>query len=326
MKSMKPIVLSLSLLFLSCDRVFEPYRPSEGWFLQSVQNDGITYHAITFADENDGWLVGHSGTIKHTNNGGDSWRLQQSHVSSDLWDVFFKDNKIGWACGSDDTILRTLDGGASWERITLPQEGNKTYVAIQFANETIGWTSNNQSEILKTIDGGRSWEVQTTHRVGGARLCVIDENVVYYLAGQMYRSFDGGITWDSLETEIPNTYRPTDMFFTDSDNGYIVVENGTGGAIITDYPVFITQDGGHTWQPSEWLEDEGFRCVHFMDEQTGWVAGNENIYKTTDGGDHWQLEYSSQSLRAKDIHFIDARSGWIVNWNGDIFKYQNGTQ
>lgn len=309
------------LVIISCNT--EPnFNP--GWTLLREKQDDITYYALHFSDESTGWIVGYSGTIKRTSNGGDTWITQQSGVQSNLWDVCFINNQIGWVCGADNTLLKTVNAGESWNTVSLGDFSNKVNVAIKFIDDNNGWLSNNNGEILKSSDGGLTWQVVKQKNVGGARLAVFDENTVYFLSGKLFRTFDGGVTWDSLSVSTPNNYMNSEMFFSDPDNGYIVTVNGTGGMIISEYPIVMTKNGGSNWQSSDYLKSDGFRCVYFTDENNGWVAGN-NIYKTNDGGESWILDYSpkTSTLNAKDLYFINENCGWLINWDGQIYKYES---
>lgn len=324
---MKLFIISFMIIIFCfcCKKITDPIS-SSCWGLQYENKDNITYYAIHFTDENNGWIVGYSGTIKKTSDGGDTWKSQLSGVQSNLWDVCFINNQTGWVCGADNTILKTTDAGETWNKIFLPGISAKINVTIKFIDENNGCVSNNNGEILKSADGGLTWQVVKQNNVGGARIAIFDESTIYFLSGKLFRTYDGGLTWDSLLVSTPKNYMNYEMFFSDPNNGYITTVNGTGGMIITEYPIMMTMNGGSTWQTSEYLKSEsnGFRCVCFTDEKNGWVAGN-NIYKTNNGGESWSLDYSSKAsiLGAKDMCFINENSGWIVNWDGQIYKYVN---
>ena len=83
-------------------------------------------------DDQTGWIVGDTGTILKTTNGGTSWDPLPSGVSSHLRGVFFLDADQGYACGDAGTILVTSDGGASWR----PQDSQvaTTLWKIQFTH------------------------------------------------------------------------------------------------------------------------------------------------------------------------------------------------
>ncbi len=96
---------------------------------------------------------------------------------------------------------------------------------------------------------------------------------------------------------------------------------GTGGLIISEYPILITDDGGKSWHSSDSLKSEssGFRAVFFIDNQNGWVAGND-IYSTKNGGNSWTLEFSGIT-GAKDVYFVNENCGWLITRSGQVYKY-----
>jgi photosystem II stability/assembly factor-like uncharacterized protein len=230
------------LICISCGHLIEPIGPSD-WKLQYENRDNIRYYAIHFADENNGWIVGSSGTIK------------------------------------------------------------------------------------RTIDGGDTWHVVKHNSLGGSQLTAFNENKIYFLNLKLlFRTFDGGLTWDSLTIATPKNYNNYEISFPNPNYGYITTVNGTGGMIISDFPIMMTKNGGSTWQVSEFLSTENFgiSCIYFVDGNTGWIAGGSRIFKTDNGGEKWMLDYSSISgtIGAKDIYFINVNCGWLINYDGQIYKYK----
>jgi hypothetical protein len=78
---------------------------------------------VCFVNRSSGWAVGERGVIWHTDDGGVTWRQQESRVTCRLNSVCFLDDRHGWAVGgasrpySDTTqgaVLRTVDGGQTW--------------------------------------------------------------------------------------------------------------------------------------------------------------------------------------------------------------------
>lgn len=323
MKVYRFIFLFILAIVISCEKSTNPLESPTGWNILREQQDDITYYSIFFSDENNGWIVGYSGTIKYSPDGGETWKSQQSGVSSNLWDVFFVNSQKGWICGDDNTILRTLDGGKSWHNISPVDTMDKVFVSLKFVDDEVGWTCSNNGEILKSKDGGLSWEVKKKFRSGGSHLVVFDSNTIYTLHGYLYRTFDSGETWDSLIVSIPKNYVASGMYFSNMDNGWVTTMNGTGGQYITKYPVIITNDRGMTWFSSDSLEDAGLMCSYFINENIGWVSGIQSVYKTIDGGIHWTYEFAPENslLNAKDIMFIDENHGWIITLEGIIYKY-----
>lgn len=71
--------------------------------------------AVDFPDAQYGWVVGHDGTILHSQDGGDNWLVQSFQVGlPPLLDVMFFDRQRGIAVGTYGAMMQTADGGATW--------------------------------------------------------------------------------------------------------------------------------------------------------------------------------------------------------------------
>ncbi len=81
---------------------------------QSYPSGG--YNAICFADSQQGWAVGDSGIIIHTDNGW-VWTEQTNPDTQRniLLDVYFLNLNEGWIVGTRGIILHTINGGATWD-------------------------------------------------------------------------------------------------------------------------------------------------------------------------------------------------------------------
>ena len=125
--------------------------------------DGITfefqsgpvgsYNAIFFIDDNEGWVVGNSGLLGHTENGGNTW-LSQTNPDPEnrsLYNLFFLDENKGWAVGFNGIILQTSNGGDTW---ALDEEGSilagtKFLRGVHFTSPTNGYVVGNGKTLLK---------------------------------------------------------------------------------------------------------------------------------------------------------------------------------
>jgi photosystem II stability/assembly factor-like uncharacterized protein len=84
-----------------------------------------------------GWVVGNTGTILNTNNGGNIWSSQASGTAEELLGVTSIDTTTGWAVGEGGTILYTTDGGTTWVSQTSGTTTNIEYITFTDANT--GW-------------------------------------------------------------------------------------------------------------------------------------------------------------------------------------------
>src|SRR5215203_4320536 len=53
-------------------------------------------HSVYFIDDRHGWVVGSSGTMLATVDGGTTWTKQKKITQDDIRDVYFSDEQNGW--------------------------------------------------------------------------------------------------------------------------------------------------------------------------------------------------------------------------------------
>lgn len=169
-----------------------------------------TLTSVSFADERQGWAVGHWGVALHTADGGETWVLQRSDLNSDrpLFAVQFFDAKRGVAAGLWSLVLITDDGGTTWRTVTMPvPEGAKKadlnlLGLFADANQRLYATAE-RGMVLRSDDQGRSWKYLPTGYKGSfwAGLAARDGAVLAAgLRGSLYRSADEGRTWSRVDT------------------------------------------------------------------------------------------------------------------------------
>ena len=108
--------------------------------------------SLFFIDANTGWVVGDSGMIWKTTNGGDIWGPQWSGTSQSLSGIHFYDHSHGWICGTQGFIAKTSDGGATW----VAEKSNTTanLLSLYASSDDICWAAGENGLILrnKTAD------------------------------------------------------------------------------------------------------------------------------------------------------------------------------
>ncbi|WP_105254080.1 YCF48-related protein [Pseudoalteromonas sp. T1lg75] len=74
--------------------------------------------SVYFIDNNKGWACGHDATILNTQDGGQSWQIQQflPQLDKPCLDITFMDAKQGIAVGAYGMYFVTEDGGQSWQK------------------------------------------------------------------------------------------------------------------------------------------------------------------------------------------------------------------
>jgi Photosynthesis system II assembly factor YCF48 len=147
-------------------------------------------------------------------------------------------------------------------------------------------------------------------------------------AGSIYRTTDGGGTWEARVSGVEEPLFSVD--FSDGKNGWAV---GKSAAIVH------TSDGGATWKPqtSPIPPDKHLFKVAAVDARTAWAVGDWGaITVTTDGGATWkdrslgvitvkqevtpgrQMQTISDDIILYDIQFVDPQHGVLVGEFGTL--------
>lgn len=188
---------------------------------------------------------------------------------------------------------RNSDG--SWTQqldFLLPSESNLMGVAgiaITPGNSDVvyaaaGKSSNVNGDVLKTSDGGKTW-VKTGlskpfgslegGRTNGEPIAVSPNNsqTVYVLTKKdgLYRSCDGGESWQHVDTFTPALAETTGFVeFSAADENVIYVNVSGEG-------VYISADGGESWQLSDGSPKNLRRCAQ-NSEGTLFCSASDGIY------------------------------------------------
>jgi photosystem II stability/assembly factor-like uncharacterized protein len=128
------------------------------------------FNGISFADANNGWIVGDSGGVVFTSDGGATWKIikapsggyalravaavtaskamavgdggvmlaltatsttaRSSATGAHLYGITFADASHAWAVGENATVVKSSDGGATWATATRAMPGGLTASAL----------------------------------------------------------------------------------------------------------------------------------------------------------------------------------------------------
>ena len=128
-----------------------------------------------------------------------------------------------------------------------------------------------------------------------------------YIAGNnsaVFRTFDGGETWKTLEIPVGGVQISSMKF-----------ETNTQGTIVSWSYIFSTTDAGETWNYQNIQINGDISDSFFLNDTLGWLAGSyELVAKTIDGGQNWDIlsNKTNGSIMFDAIEFANADTGYVV--------------
>jgi len=290
---------------------------SDGGATWIEQAGGAQLWAVSFADENDGMVVGYQGTILRTTNGGASWAYLSSSTMNTFTGVSFADASTWTAVGYSGLILGTTDG-IHWNR---QFHGAPDLNGVSILDANIGTVVGELGTILRTSDGGNTWILQpsgTTESLSGVSFVDANTGTVVGLNGAILRTTDGGNTWTPESSGLQDLIL-RGVSFLDADHGFAWGEHSS-------WPTFLrTTDGGATWTDSLIDPDQHpywVTGVAFVDSTNGYAIGSagfapwcghdlcSSLWETTDGGITWT--YQLRAWSRTGLYAMSAAAGTVT--------------
>lgn len=244
---------------------------------------------IRFANPREGWAVGDRGVVRHTLDGGATWKLQRTDANCRLNGVTFVDALHGWAVGEErfayapgsaGVVLATDDGGASWRREETP--------------------------LLAGLRGMHAFTTQHA-RAWGSRSAIFPNSLSW--------TSDGGRGWNPFNGEVAEDF--VDAAFSSPQSGAAITRSGR---------VLLIEDRGV--RPARHPDPElrGLHRVRYSDEHRGVIAGDGGlVWLTLDGGAHWTATQAAphsidfHALAVRGAHIWAAGSPGTVLWHSRDF-------
>lgn len=308
---------------------------------------------IVIASARDYWAAGLGRGIYKTTDGGQTWTK-----------VFFKDDKTSVvdmvaspddprivfaatynlvidpnqrrALGTESQIFKSTDEGATWQQLTgagLPETGRGSIglsVAVGTGGKRVYAIIN--SGFFRSDDGGANWQRTTNDpRITGSTFfgkTYVDPrnpDVVYVMQTSMYRSIDGGKTFESYKG-APSGEDQHVLWIDPNDTQRMILGSDQGA--------IVSLDGGHTW--TDWftqptgqfyhvITDNGFPYRAYAAQQD---SGSVAVLSRSDFG---QITYrdwfSTGAFESGYIAPDPSNSNLIysVGWYGSVFKLDRTT-
>jgi photosystem II stability/assembly factor-like uncharacterized protein len=146
--------------------------------------------------------------------------------------------------------------------------------------------------------GGSFVKVLRTRRLIDFAFANEDAGIAVESDGFVIGTRDGGRSW--LRSELPEGCLGHGLFVATPSIAWIAGQKDRSAVL------FVTHDGGRTWNVQRQEANVFFSSASFVDGQTGWLAsvpqrpeevhrsGELTILHTTDGGSRWLVIYNGR--------------------------------
>lgn len=225
----------------------------------------------------------------------------------------------GVTSSDGDGVYKSTDAGQTWTHVGLRTVGQISRIIVHPTNPDIAWVGaqgqiwaeNEDRGVFKTIDGGKTWKhtlkVAPDTGVGEMTIDPTNPRILYSAmwqngrkawfiksggtSGGIFKSTDGGETWDKLGGGLPEMIGKVgiDVVASQPSRVYAIVEaeEGKGGAYRSD-------DYGKTWKLMNDTRFVQTRAWYYnritadpSDPDTVYIS-NVTFIKSSDGGKTWK--------------------------------------
>lgn len=171
---------------------------------EARSNTSATLTGVSFADAQNGWVVGHDALILASSDGGLTWakQWQGDNLADSLLDVIALDPAHVIAVGAYDLFLTTADGGKTWTRKKLLADDYHLNRITRGPSGTL-YIAGEHGTLLRSRNAGADWTAIPTAYDGsfyGILPLGPQELLAYGLRGRVYRSGDDGASWSPMTT------------------------------------------------------------------------------------------------------------------------------
>ena len=330
------ILIAGAIIFISCNTPYQP-RNIATISIQEFKMDSTSIRAIQALGQEKLVFAGSKGDVGFTNNGGNSWDIQNTTYQDTIIPHFrslaFNGTHYFALSIGNPALLYQISKNTS--TLVYSEKHEKVfYDSMHFFEDNIhgiavGDPTEDCASVLVTEDGGATWrklscENLPTLEEGEAFFAASNTNIktigstVWIASGgkkaRVLKSNDFGNTWEIYTTPIIQGNGPQGIYsmdFYDENNG-IIIGGDYSKPLANIANKAITKDGGKTWTLIAENENPNYKSgVQYVPNTQGkeiFAVGKTGISFSNDAGNTWK-EVSKDSYYA--IQFVDQNTAWL---------------
>ncbi len=325
----------------------------------------FSFTDMDWADCNNGVIVGTSGTILKTNDGGKTWINNSSPV--------FEASQTGLGVvrypsvntmffSTFNSVYKSIDQGSTNDVIFTEPNINGGINAFTTVGTDRAFAAGyrfspvvERTVIFRTLNANAAspvWDTVKTFPVGNLapqprsiKFANQDTGYISFNRGKVYRTIDGGATWVDKS--------PDTLAFATTTANYTALSVVNGKTIYVggnNRRLFRSTDAGETWTditiavpagPSPITAFSTWNNIIMNDALSGYIQSSSTIMKTTDGWASWTYDVSPMGVQNISIypkipgpldskklyvmHTVPGFGGGISTQTASMMEYGNAT-
>ena len=245
---------------------------------------------------------GDNGTVAMSTDAGVTWSSRIIDLRDYPTKLVFAEGRTLWSVSASNSVARSEDRGMTWKVLFADPMIPALYDAyfqdsqhgMLLAERTVinGISISLRPMIMRTSDGGNNWTTDFTSMGYLRHLDFVDPLHGYLVADGLWRTNDGGVTWQKIPT-MPNG-GISDVKFFDLAHGisWSGADNRTR--------MSITADSGFTWTA---LLDTAVTVssASIVNDKEFWINTYWALLRTTDQGKSWATVFTASGGQIYDF-------------------------
>lgn len=231
--------------------------------------------------------------------------------------VFNPVNKDTVFFGHHNGIMRSTDGGRTWQQVVDQPNFDAMSLVVHSQRPHVIYAAGHEV-FMRSEDGGKTWRRVASNLPGldihAFAIHPEDPNRLYaFVVGYgLFLSKDGGSSWETLNTNVPEATLSLAVVPADSD--ILLLGSGDQGILRSD-------DGGQTWRPSGNIL--ALKLEYVPASRTLYAATIKGIYRSADGGRSWSKVAMERPVMAITVNPDDPLELLAVTSEGQVYRVRD---
>jgi photosystem II stability/assembly factor-like uncharacterized protein len=303
------------------------------WYAYNTGASG-KINSLHFVNTTTGYCCSEDGKILRTTNAGVNWSTQYSSSNYKFRSVTFVNASTGFAGAEWYSIwnyylFKTTNSGLNWSMVYVDSNCGPYCAGFEklvFITDQVGYSTGGYSiaSVSKTTNGGFNWTnlIPAVLWIHIKDMNFLNQNTGWFIQKQedhlpymvyIRKTTDGGLNWMDMYINGVNT----------TEFKFQFLNENTGYMVTNESYLRKSTNTGQDWPSIGSIQALNlYKCLFFLNEQTGFIGGIGIIRKTTNSGINWINNLVNGNIYM--IKFTDASSGYAASDNGIVYKTTNG--